>query len=113
MHEADKMGRITTERVIEELKKLKKYFSNVYEIDKMLLFGSRARNDELFSSDVDVIVVSNDFKSIPFKQRPDKFLDNWKLPIDLEIICYSPQEFKRKLKEYGIVRQANKDGILI
>ena len=76
----------------------------------MILFGSRAKNGELFSSDADVIVVSKDFSEMPFRKRPDPFLDRWKMPIDLEILCYSPEELKIKSKELGIVQEALKTG---
>ena len=36
----------------------------------------------------------------------------WKhYPLEIEPICYTPEEFKLKLKEHGIVRQAVKEGI--
>lgn len=107
------MGRVTTTQVISELKKLKKKFSKVFSIDKMFLFGSRARGEELLSSDVDVIVVSDDFCNVPFRERPDFFLDNWFLPVDLEVFCYSLEEFKRKKKEIGLVQTAVKDAKMI
>jgi predicted nucleotidyltransferase len=107
------MGRTTTKEVIKELKRLKKLAESKYTLDKMYLFGSRARGEELLSSDADVIVVSKDFKRIPFKKRPDFFLDNWDLPVDLEIIGYTPEELIRKKKEWGIVRQAMKEGVQV
>lgn len=107
------MGKVTTKRVILELKKLKKKMNKRYQIDKMLLFGSRAKGEELLDSDVDLIVVSKKFSSIPFKKRPDPFLDEWKFPVDLEVLCYSPEELDKKKKEYGLVREALKHGILV
>ena len=100
------MGKVTTKEVIKELKKMKKN----YKVEKVLLFGSRARDEELLSSDVDVIAVSKKFSGIPFRNRPNKFLDAWKLPVDLEILCYSPEELERKRKEIGLVREALKQG---
>jgi predicted nucleotidyltransferase len=100
------MGQATTKTVILELKNLKKKF----KVEKMLLFGSRARGEELLSSDVDVLIISKKFIKIPFKQRPDEFLEAWKLPLDLEIICYTPEEFERKKKELGLVQTAVKEG---
>ena len=100
------MGKATTKEVIKELKKMKKES----KVEKMLLFGSRARGEELLSSDVDVIVVSKTFSGTPFRKRPDKFLDVWRLPVDLEILCYSPEELERKRKEIGLVREAVKQG---
>jgi len=102
------MGSITTQKVINELKRIKKSVAKQYKIDSMFLFGSRARGDELLSSDADVIVISKDFSLFHFRKRPDAFLDRWKLPIDLEILCYSPEEFRRKKKEYGLVQEAVK-----
>ncbi len=104
------MGRITNEEVISNLKKIKKELSKRYKIQKMLLFGSRAREDHKLTSDVDIIVISQSFKNIPFRQRPNYFLDAWTLPIDFEVLCYTPEEFLRKKKEFGIVKQATKDG---
>lgn len=107
------MGRVTTSKVISELKKIKKTLSQTYSIKQMVLFGSRARGEELLTSDVDILVVSPDFSALPFRQRPDKFLDAWKLPVDLEVLCYSPEELKRKQKEIGLVREALARGKLI
>lgn len=103
------MGKITTKQVIQELKQIKKSI----KVDKMFLFGSRARGEELLESDVDVIAVSKSFSKIPFRKRPDKFLNAWKLPVDLEILCYSPEELNRKKKEIGLVREALKQAISI
>jgi len=106
------MDKITNKRIIKELKKLKKKLKEI-NLNKMIMFGSRARNEELEYSDVDVIVVSKDFENLKFKQRPNKFLDSWKYPIDLEIICYTPEEFEIKKNQIGIVQQAVKEGIEI
>jgi len=100
------MGKATTKEIIKELKILKKD----HQVEKMFLFGSRAREEHLLSSDADVIVVSKKFSGVPFRKRPNKFLDAWKLPVDLEILCYSPEELERKRKEIGLVREALKQG---
>jgi len=102
------MGRVSTAEVVKELNKIKKAAASKYEVERMLLFGSRARGEELLTSDVDVIVVSQDFSGVPFRKRPDRFIDMWRLPVDLEILCYSPEELERKKKEIGLVREALK-----
>ena len=81
-----------------------------YHIDHMILFGSRARGDERLTSDVDLIVVSHDFRKIRFLRRPTRFLNGWKLPVDLEVFCYSPEEFQEKKKKLGVIREAVKYG---
>ncbi|MBM3308992.1 MAG: nucleotidyltransferase domain-containing protein [Candidatus Altiarchaeales archaeon] len=98
-------------KVIMELKKLRKQANRRYDIEQMLLFGSRARGEGLLSSDVDVLIISKDFMKLPFKKRPDTFLDSWKLPVDLEVLCYTPDEFERKKNEIGLVKEAAKTGI--
>lgn len=102
------MGRATTKEVIKELKRIKLEVGKHYSIKKMLLFGSRARGEELLESDVDLIVVSPQFTPLPFRKRPDRFLDAWTLSVDLEVLCYTPEELARKEKELGLVKEALK-----
>ena len=103
------MSKVTTESVIQELKRMKKKL----KVEKMFLFGSRARGEELLTSDVDVIIVSKAFEKIPFKKRPDPFLDSWLLPVDLEVLCYSPEELKRKQKEIGLVQEGLRQAVVV
>ena len=107
------MGGVKNSIVLRELKRLKGIISRKYKIEKMILFGSRSRGDELLRSDVDLLVISKDFDEIPFRKRPDIFLDNWKLPVDLEVLCYTPYEFERKKKEIGLIREVAKTGGVI
>lgn len=84
-----------------------------FETDKIILFGSRARGDYFKSSDYDFIIVSKKFLGIPFMQRLSKMYDYWDEDVDIEAICYTPEEFARKSKEHGIVRRAIKEGIAV
>jgi len=43
--------------------------------------------------------------------RPSELYDYWDEAVDIEAICYTPQEFARKMKQHGIVRNAVKEGI--
>ena len=84
-----------------------------FKLDKALLFGSRARGDYLIDSDVDLILISNDFEKLPFRKRMGEVLDLWKGDVDLEVICYTPIEFKKLKNMFGLVSQAVKEGIEI
>ena len=76
------------------------------------MFGSRARGDNFNDSDYDIIIVSPDFANILFTQRIAKMYDFWKhYPLDIEPICYTPEEFEKKKKQIGLVQQAVKEGI--
>jgi hypothetical protein len=35
------------------------------------------------------------------------------LPASFDILCYTPEEFERKKREIGIVREAVKEGVTI
>ncbi|MEM2865871.1 MAG: nucleotidyltransferase domain-containing protein [Candidatus Hadarchaeales archaeon] len=95
----------------EEVRRFVKKLREKIRVEKVILFGSRARGDHLEDSDVDLIVVSRDFEGLPFFERMDKLILLWESPLDLELLCYTPEEFERKRKEIGTVRQAVKEGV--
>jgi predicted nucleotidyltransferase len=78
---------------------------------KVIAFGSRARGEALAESDLDLILVSPKFASMRFLDRPVKVLEALDSPGGLELLCYTPEEFKEKRREMGIVRVAVKEGI--
>lgn len=88
-------------------KKLRKKFN----IQKLLLFGSRARGDNLKNSDFDFIIVSKDFEKKRFILRASDLYDYWDQKVDIESLCYTPEEFERKKKQLGIVKTAIEEGI--
>lgn len=82
-----------------------------YSPERIILFGSRARGDNFKTSDFDFIVVSDKFRGRPFVERPSEMYDYWDEAVDIEAICYTPQEFAKKMKQHGIVRTAVKEGV--
>ncbi len=97
----------------EHLREFKRLVEKRFHIQRMILFGSRARDDWLYNSDVDLILVSDNFKSINFLQRMREISLLWDCDLLLEPLCYTPEEFERKKEEVGIVRSALKYGIEI
>ena len=97
--------------------KIKKFVEKVkkkFRIDKVVLFGSRARGDYLEDSDYDIIFVSSDFKDKLFSERVSNLYDYWDyFPLNIEPLCYTPEEFKKMRKRIGIVQQAIKEGVEI
>ncbi|MFH0875085.1 MAG: nucleotidyltransferase domain-containing protein [archaeon] len=104
------MVTITDERVIKELNKLINKLKKKIKIEKVILFGSRARGDNFIHSDIDIIIVSDDFSGMKFADRIYRILELWDYEISLEPFCYTNEEFKRKSKEIGIVNQAVIEG---
>jgi len=103
-----KMGKTADWRIKDFISKVRKK----YDLTNAILFGSRARGDNLNDSDYDVILVSSDFNGKFFTKRIADMYQFWNYyPIDIEPICYTPAEFEIKKKQIGIVSQAIKEGI--
>lgn len=69
-----------------------------YEMNRVLVFGSRARGDHDSESDIDIIVVSADFEGVPFYKRSRPFYRHWnydELPSP-EFVCLTPTEFQER-----------------
>jgi len=102
------MGKKSDQRIRDFMRNVRKR----YKIEKAIFFGSRARGDNLKDSDYDIVIVSPDFQKIFFSKRIAKMYDFWQyFPIEIEPLCYTPEEFRKKSKEIGIVGEAIKEGI--
>lgn len=90
----------------ETVKKvIKNYLSNLrIEVKEAILFGSSVRGNRLVDSDIDLIVISNDFKQMSFPERFLILQKNWKSKTNLEVFGFTPEEFA-KLKDKSIVLQ--------
>lgn len=100
------------EDLIKGIKKFKKKLSKDKKIDKVILFGSRARGKYRKSSDVDLILVSSAFRGINCC-RSAGLHKYWTLDLPVDFLCYTPKEFNRLKKKITIVRKALKEGISI
>jgi predicted nucleotidyltransferase len=77
---------------------------------RAIAFGSRVRGEALATSDLDLILVSPHYASIPFLRRAAVTLELLDFPGGLELLCYTPDEFDEKRRELGIVRVALDEG---
>lgn len=100
----DKQTLLAARRFSQKLRKK-------YKVQKLILFGSRARGDNLKTSDFDFIIVSDDFKGKPFIFRPSELYDLWSETVDIEPLVYTEKEFDHMKKRIGIVQTAVKEGI--
>jgi hypothetical protein len=80
-------------------------------LEQLILFGSRARGDHLAHSDFDFVVVSKDFKGVPYVLRGGRVLKWWDSRHDMEPLCYTPGEWKRLKGKRGILMNALRDGV--
>ena len=79
----------------------------------VILFGSRARGDHRPDSDYDLLVVSNRFRGVRWVQRAALVTVLWDLPLDVEPICLTPAEFRRRRNEISIIGEAVREGVAV
>ncbi|HLB37647.1 MAG TPA: nucleotidyltransferase domain-containing protein [Gemmatimonadales bacterium] len=82
-----------------------------YRPAHVILFGSRARGDALKDSDLDVLVVSDAFADVRWLDRMFRVYQDCDIRMGVELLCYTPDEYQRKLGELGIVRTASEEGL--
>lgn len=104
------MGQRTDSRIVDFVEKVRAK----YRITQAIFFGSRARGDHLATSDYDIVLVSPDFHGIFFSQRSALMYDFWThWPLDIEPLCYTPEEFEQKKAEISIVSEAVREGVAL
>ena len=101
------------EYLIQGLKKFFMKASKDFHINRIILFGSRSTNKSKKESDVDLIIVSNDFKGKNFMERASKMYDYWEIDLPVDFLCYTSEEFNVLKKKISIVKEAVKNGIVI
>ena len=58
-------------------------------------------------------MVSKAFRGKHFTDRLSEVIWNAGIVGDFEILCYTPEEFERKRKSLGIVREALREGLMV
>jgi uncharacterized protein len=87
-------------------------FMRRVDVEEAILFGSRARGEELRGSDVDLIVISPRFEGIRFTDRIGPLLGEWPRDLpSLEVLAYTPEEFERARRGTRIERTADREGV--
>jgi hypothetical protein len=104
------MGEATPE-VMETLKKFKKGVQK-YGVEKIILFGSQASGGAGGSSDVDLLIVSDEREKLSLLR---KLYHEWhviqKIDYPVDFICYTPEEFERLKKQVTLVKKAVEEGV--
>ncbi len=79
---------------------------------RVIVFGSRARDDWRRGSDCDIIAVSPRFEAMDRWQRYYALYDLWDGPVDIEPVALTPAEFERSAARSGIVAMALDAGVV-
>lgn len=69
-------------------------FLKSIDAKEAILFGSRALDEHLKRSDVDLVVIDDKFSAMKFVDRLIFLLKHWKLPYFLEGLAYTGEEFR-------------------
>ena len=101
------------EKTDTKVKQFSDMIRNIYSIDRIIFFGSRARGTHTRNSDYDFILVSKDFRGMRFTERISKIYPYWKFNESIEPLCYTPEEFNKLKKQITIVKEAVENGIEI
>jgi predicted nucleotidyltransferase len=72
-----------------------------YRPSKVVVFGSRARGDALKDSDLDVLVVSSAFGGVRWLDRAVRVYEECDIHLDVELLCYTPEEYAGKVEVEG------------
>lgn len=100
---------------------IKKYLEHVprdIRVEGVFLFGSHARGMAKEDSDIDFIVISPDFGRMDFMKRMELLshvqgADSITRSVPMDIIGYTPKEFKDIDKESIVIRNAKKEGRML
>lgn len=90
--------------------------SRLIHVDSIILTGSRARGDELKTSDIDLLVVSPDLEGMDTGQRLQLLAKAWKeekIGLTVEAIGYTKKEIKKMQKTSLYVKDALRYGKVI
>src|SRR6266699_4988575 len=82
-------------------------------INKAILTGSWATGKYLEDSDVDLIIVSDDFSKMTLSERLSYLQKNWKNRVPLEAFGYTVEEFQKLRQRSTYVKDAIRNGIVL
>jgi len=104
------------EAALRAARSLLELLSRRIRVREAYLFGSYAKGTWLKTSDVDLVIVSEDFRGMRFLERLDLINElQWKAGIRpfVEAIPLTPDEFAERLQESAVLRDASKYWIKI
>ena len=84
-----------------------------YDVKKVIFFGSRAIGKTRKNSDIDLIIVSDDFENMSFFDRGASMYNYWPWLIPVDFLCYTSKEFNILQKRISIVKEALNEGIVV
>jgi predicted nucleotidyltransferase len=79
-----------------------------FDPDRIVLFGSYAKDDEDKFSDIDLIIVYSTSKS--FLDRLKELYLCWNIPKAVDILAYTPEEYQKMMLDNSFLQDAVNEG---
>lgn len=100
----------TTPEIDQSIQEFGQRLAQRIRVDRILLFGSRARGEALHESDIDLAVISPDFGEMPFIRRLEFLARHWGYGPWAECFGYTPEELEtaEELSFPGEIRRTGK-----
>ena len=77
-----------------------------FKPEKVMFFGSRVSGGASEESDIDIIIISEAFKNIPFVKRMGKILQLIRFPKHVDYLCYTSEEFSNVKNNSVVIEDA-------
>ena len=78
----------------------------IFSPAKVKVFGSRVKGTATDDSDIDVIIVAEAFREIPFVNRMATVMKSVRSPKHVDYLCYTPDEYERLKDRSSILKDA-------
>lgn len=96
-----------------DLLEFKRRVTSQYPDASVYTFGSRARGDNLKSSDYDILFIAEAFQDTNSVRRREALYQYWDGDEHADIITYTPAEFGGRFSKITVARAAKKDKLEI
>jgi len=77
-------------------------------VSEVFLFGSWARGDYLVYSDLDLVVVSEDWEGMPYVERLSILYRLWDKRVDADFIALTPRELAERVERSIVLWDASR-----
>ena|SRR3989344_3906833 len=98
---------------LEVVKRFKNKLLGNFPVNKIILFGSRAKGKPKKYSDFDIMIVSDEFYKSKKYFRAAGLYDYWNEDYSVDFLCLTKKEFDESRKKITITRNAVEEGIEI
>lgn len=73
---------------------------------KIMVFGSRVKGTATDDSDIDVIIIAESFREIPFVNRMATVMKSVRFQKHVDYLCYTPDEYERLKDRSSVLKDA-------